>query len=98
MKQRSPRVQALLRKATSITHYFVGIIAAWLYPFYPGLAVLAFLSFIAWEYSSPAKKDRGEACEDCHEALIGLVLGILFVIFIKVVLWLNGDRTVFVCV
>lgn len=72
--------EIMLRKATSIVHYLLGFLCAIGYPFYPGLAIILFLSFVAWEYAS--SKDNEEACGDCHEALVGLGVGFLVIVVV----------------
>lgn len=84
--------QAIFRKATTIFHVLVGLIAALATHWYPSWAIFLFVAFVAWEYSD----NKEEACKDCWEALAGAVIGTALLLAIRLFMTLDGSDAVLI--
>jgi len=73
------------RKATSPLHFLLGAFCAVLWPYFAGLSLLIWLTFVAYELWSDLCGHK-EGYKDVWEGLLGLVFGALLV-FAWRVLW-----------
>ena len=73
------------RKATSPLHFLLGVLCAVLWPDFPGLSLLIWLTFVGYELWSE-KRGCKEGYIDVWEGLLGLVFGAVLV-FAWRVLW-----------
>jgi len=73
------------RKATSVVHFLLGAFCSLLWPYFPGLSTVLWLTFVGYEMWSE-KCGHKEGYQDVWEGLLGLVVGAVMV-FAWRVLW-----------